>query len=397
MKSNIETILRKIEKIAEEKAEEIERKNYEKYREIFDTTVKHLKKQKVLLYGGYALNELFPANLKIYKDEELPDIDFFTYKPKEVANYLVKAYRKAGLETASYAEALHPGTYKVFVQGLQVADITGISKTAFLRLSKNSVVGSNGVRIVDPQYLRMSLHMLMSQAVDSHRWSKVFKRLIAFYKVYPQKMCSEAKQEAKNGVKSGDVPRELTNIIYDRVQQDRYVLFGARELQLMMETDSYMFPTSGLPPIQILADADPEVVATKFIEDLKKYDTSSFTTKVMEKDDFMPKHVFVMYKKRKMLGIYMANACITYNEIGQMRVASIHTMLRMYLSMSLSSCPHFKKAADELECITSSLSYLQQKSMHRKRKILREFVTDCYGSQAGLITLRREKALRFKQ
>lgn len=386
MKTNIETILRKIEKIAEEKAEEIERKNYQKYKELFDKTTKFLKRQKVLLYGGYALNDLLPANLKIYKEEALPDIDFFAYEPKQVAIHLVKSFRKDGLDTASFSEALHPGTYKVFVHGLQIADITGISKASFQRLAKNSVVGASGIRIVDPQYLRMSLHMLMSQAVDSHRWSKVFKRLIAFYKVYPPKPCTlkEAKKE---------LPAEIVNTLYEKIERDQYVLFGARELQLMLDAKKVVTPEH-MPAIQILVDADPEIVATNFLQEMKHF---GFTMKVFENDDFMPKHAFLMYKKRKVLGIYAANACMTYVDMHRMRIASIHTMLRMYLSMSLSPYPHFKKATEELECITSSLSYLQQKTNQRKRKVLQEFLVDCYGSQAGLITLRREKIMRFRE
>lgn len=386
MKSKIDSILRKIEKIAEEKAEEIERNNYQKYKDIYELTARCLRRQPVLLYGGYAINELLPANLKIYQEGQLPDIDFFTYKPKEVANHLVKQFRKQGLDTASFTEALHPGTFKVFVHGLQVADITGVSKVAFYRLSKNSVKSSSGIRIVDPQYLRMSLHMLMSQAVDSHRWSKVFKRLIAFYKVYPPKPC-------KPVAATKELPAEIVHSIYDKIQQERYVLFGARELQLVLN-EKAPITTPHLPPIQILVDADPEVVATNFLQDLKHF---GFTMKVMEEDDFMPKHVFLTYKQRKVLGIYMANACVTYNEVSHMRVASIHTMLRMYLCMTLSPCPHFKKATDELECITGSLSYLQQKTKQRKRKVLQEFVVDCYGTQAGLITLRREKVMRFRE
>lgn len=387
MKSNIDVILRKIEKIADKKAEEIERKNFTKYKEIFNKATKYLKNQKVLLYGGYALNELLPAHLKIYKEEALPDIDFFSYKPKEVAQHLTDRFRKDGLDTASFTEALHPGTYKVFVHGLQVADITGISQTAFRRLSKNSVVSSNGIRIVDPQYLRMTLHMLMSQAVDSHRWSKVFKRLISLYKVYPPKMCKLPKT-------TKDIPQQIVNTLYEKIQQKQYVVFGARELQLMFdERDVVAAPH--VPSIQILVDADPTDVATNFLEHLQKMG-DFFAVKVFDKDDFIPKHAIVTYKQRPIVGIYMASACVTYNVVNEMRVASIHTMLRMYLSMVLSTYPHFKKATDELECITSSLSYLQQNMVHRRKKVLQELVTDCYGSQAGLITLRREKILRVR-
>ena len=390
MKTDIETILRKIEKIAEEKAEEIERKNYEKYKELFEKTAHYLKRQKVLLYGGYALNDLLPTNLKIYKEEALPDIDFFSYEPKKIAIHLVKSFRKDGFHTASFSEALHPGTYKVFVHGLQVADITGISKASFQRLAKNSVIGASGIAIVDPQYLRMSLHMLMSQAVDSHRWSKVFKRLISFYKVYPPKRCSLKKPEK-------ELPREIVNTLYEKIQRDQYVLFGARELQLMHDKkDATTTTPEHLPAIQILVDADPEVVATNFMEEMKSF---QFTVKVFEQDDFIPKHAFLIYKKRNVLGIYAANACMTYVDMNQMRIASIHTMLRMYLSMALSTYSHFTKpeVMEELECITSSLSYLQQKTHHRKRKVLQEFLVDCYGTQPGLITLRREKFMRFRE
>lgn len=393
MDNNINNILQKIEKIAEEKADEIEQQNFEKYKDLFELTVKFLTSQKILLYGGFAINELMPKNMKIYKTTMLPDIDFFTYKPKEIATNMVKYFHRVGFTTSSFTEALHPGTYKVFVHGLQVADITGVSPKAFKRLAKNAVRGSSGLTVVDPQYLRMTLHLLMSQANDSHRWSKVFARLVSFYKMYPPKKCGSS-GSGSGATKKGapELPAGLEDSLYSMIEKEKYVLFGAKELQMMLDDPEFAH-ASRLPRIQILCQNDAEIVATNVIKEHPSY---ALTAHVFEKDDFMPRHVFLRYKNQNVLGIYEASACVTFNTLKKYRVASIHTMLRMYLSMTFASHRHFEQALDAIECITGSLAYLQQHmSKHRRRRILQEFVLDCYGAQAGLVTLRREKLLRF--
>lgn len=385
MPSKIDKIIHRIEKIVEQKADEIENNNYQKYKTIFDMTIRFLQKKELLLYGGFAINELMPASLKIYKKNTLPDIDFFTYKPKEIATYLVKQFRNAGYDTSSFSEALHPGTFKVFVHGLQVADITGVSKTAFQRLSKDSVKGASGLPIVDPQYLRMTLHVLMSQAIDSHRWPKVFARLISFYKIYPPKKCVAPNSEPK------PLPRGLLDDIYRIVEKEKYVVFGANELKLMLH--DHEAHNHSMPPLQMITDPDPEHVATYILKQIPSFDLH---VHVYKKDDFVPKHVIIKYGSQYVAAIYQADACITFNDLRGLRVASIHTMLRMYLAMTFSDYRHFKNFADDLECITSSLSYLQQTlSKHKQKRILKEFITECYGTQPGLVTMRREKLLRM--
>lgn len=386
--SSLEVQLSKIERLADIKAEQIEETNYQKYHHLFELAINFLKKHDVLLYGGYAINELMPAKDKIYKKNTLPDIDVFTVKSRGLAKDMVKMLKKHGIEIASFSEALHPGTYKVFVQGIQIVDITGISKRAFDKLAKRSVKGDTGIPVVDPQFLRLSLHMLLSQANNADRWPKVFSRLNNFYRNFPPERC-----DASHSNKTHDqLPEDILKNIYQYLKTTPFIVFGSREIQEMMG-DNTAHMHSSVPWIQVIADKDVMHVAEEMVSSVPGY--SLKIGKVHEGDDFIPAHVFLIFKGMKVAAIYGIDTCVTFNKFHGLNVATIHTMLRMYLSMMFSPYKHFEKMYYHLECMTNALAILQQKSLTSKKKLLQQLVIDCFGTHQGLITLRRERLLRL--
>ena len=76
----IDRELEKITDISNLKQDEINKQNYEKYYYLFELAFKVLRKHKVLLYGGTAINEILPKRYKIYGEYELPDIDVYCTK-----------------------------------------------------------------------------------------------------------------------------------------------------------------------------------------------------------------------------------------------------------------------------------------------------------------------------
>ena len=56
VKSQLKKQLEHIEQIAEIKNEDIEKQYYDKYSPIFNLLINFLKKQDILLYGGYAIH-----------------------------------------------------------------------------------------------------------------------------------------------------------------------------------------------------------------------------------------------------------------------------------------------------------------------------------------------------
>jgi len=389
----MEEQLKKIEKLAEKKNELIDIQNYNKYYPIFKDTIDFLKTQKVLLYGGLAINELMPYHLKIYKKHALPDIDVFCTNPKKVGSNLIAYLIKKGYPLTSISEALHENTYKIFANGLQIADITLVSKYAFKKLYQHSIQPKDSIRVVDPEFLRLSLHVMMSQSNDANRWSKVFQRIISFYEVFKPRMCN-FKKNIKTKSNSDKIPEDLINKIYGVLKNSQYVLFGLKELKLMFETDNVPF-SDKMPIIQMFTDktnfADVATIIQNKIKDYK-LDLSV----IYEGDDFAPPHAFLYYKKTPVIGMYYLDACITYNNYDKYRIASIHTMLRFFLSVRMSSYIHLQKLADDYSCIGNMLSVLQIRINKEKKPkaVHQQFILDCYGVQYGLITLRRKMMAR---
>jgi len=396
--------LYKIGKIAEEKQNQLDKEQYEKYFPIFEIAYKILKTQPVLLYGGMAINEMLPAKMKIYKENVLPDIDVFSKNAKDVAKKIVAAFKKKGHLIASFGDALHDGTYKVYVHGLQVIDITNISSAAFKALSYESTRSNIGIKIVNPQFIRMSLHMMLSQPNDAHRWDKTFQRLVLFYKLYPPKKCqskvitasSDTQNTNANANTNANINTELEDVtqeIYSYIKNTEFLVFGMNEIKEFFKGHDKEIPKLQAPLIQVLVKEDVVEVATDILE--KIGNPKLKISQIFEPDDFISRHVFIYYGKTKIVGLYTANSCVSFINYLGYRFATIHTVLRMYMLMLFSKYAHFQKDHDNIECLVNLLSVIQYKKIGSKNKLFKEFTMDCYGMHKGLITLKRERLQRF--
>jgi len=402
-------IIKKIENIAQHKDEEEEAKYYEKYYDLFEETYSILRKKKVLLYGGVAINELLPPELQFYKTTALPDIDILTTNGEKLAKTIVKYFHKKGFSniTTSHSEALHPGTYKVYVDSLQILDITDIPKHVYKRLDTNSVLIKRlQLKAVDPQFLRMTLHLILAKgdATTVHRWGKVLERLTLFYKQFPPKVCntiytSNKSKDLNNTSKevANIVPEDLTNKIYSILKDTDYILFGLHEVELLLEKH---IKTNILPsPIQILVkEQNLKDIAISFVNKIAAHDdlyTSHLKiSEVYKEDTLIPDHIFIYYKKQQLLSIFHANVCYGYNNYGDLKIASIHTIIFMYLCILLTPYRHFHNL-NSLECLVNILALKQSKLRNTKKKLFQDVVSQCYGENIGLVTLRKNRLLRL--
>lgn len=182
---------RKLEKLVEIKKKEMDMIYYDKYAPLLQDAYLFLSRKKALLYGGTALNELLPTPLKFYDPYALPDIDVLSPCAKKLAISMVKHYKNKGHQAVSFNEALHEGTYKVYADGIQIADITQCSQTTYNFLLQSSIRSKKWkIKIVPPFYLRMTLHKMLSQPNDIHRWENVYERLQRYYQTFPVSKCS---------------------------------------------------------------------------------------------------------------------------------------------------------------------------------------------------------------
>lgn len=370
-----------LDRIIEEKKKELDMVYYDRYSPLFADAILFLSNKKALMYGGTALNELLPTTLKFYEPYSLPDIDVLSPYAKKLASQMVSFYKKKKHEAVSFTEALHPGTYKVYADGVQIADITQCSDKTYEILVRSCIRSTDGLKIVPPTYLRMTLHKILSQPNDAHRWKNVYERLDRFYKVYPTTchLKTVTKQEKEQQ------PDELVYTIYHVMPPD--VIFLGQEQVYRMLGRHVPFE---LPPIIALTSQDLVEVARM----LRKEVAGLHVSKVFPMDDLVLPHIVLSIGKRIVGIVFQATSCVAFNDYQGRRVASIHAMLDIFLSMSMSTYPHFKKKRSFVECLADELAWIQQNTEPIK-KVRKELVLTCYGPSTGVATLRRERAKRM--
>jgi hypothetical protein len=386
----------KIESIAERKIEEIQDMEYEKYNYLFRLAIRFLKKENVLMYGGTALNELLPDKLKFYGKNELPDIDVFAIDARKVAMHVVHEFQNRGYSFASFREALHENTYKVFVEGIQVLDITNISQATYKRLVKGHIRSKTmGLKIANPEYLRYTLHNMLSHPFDAYRWPKVFKRLAYFYTTFPMKSCNLSFLPVPK--RKSHVPQEVIEKFKTWVKNNDFVLFGGPEVnQLFFGGNLHTYHhhdiyVSGTDSLTTYAQEFISVLPPALRRDVSLSD-------VYPGDELMiTDHIHVNYKGKKAFGIHKNNVCISYVENNGFRIASFHTLCATYMGMALS--PYKHQRTDTIKCIIHALGGMQMSLLKKpsKMKALNQFVLTCDGPYAGLVTLRRKQMERMNK
>jgi hypothetical protein len=393
-------IEKKIDNIVEKKEEELEKKEYDDYKYVFDETIKIIKNMRILLYGGTAINEILPDNLKIYGKYTLPDIDIFTTNALKKANYIADKLKYKKFKAVSVSEAFHKNTFKVFAEGVQVLDITEVSENAFRTLSKNSKISDMGIKVVNVQFLRLTLHMLLSQSNDSQRWGKVFKRLALFYKEYPPIIDLNIKV-LPSKIEEDNKKNLLIGNIYMYLENSEFVLFGPNEVKFILEQKQNLLNLNIYninPQIFLLVKTNNlKNVAIKMIKKLNLFNNSNIEiSKVYKNNYFIYDHVIIKYNNVPLIVLFRAESCMTYNIYNNYRIATINTIIRMYLAIIISGDSKFYKYTKILESAANQLAQYQQDFKNSKNILLQTFVTQCYGEYESLQTLRRNRILRLK-
>lgn len=398
----------KLKDIAEKKASQVDESNFKKYGPLFDELIKFIKTKKCLLYGGYAINSILPKKLKFYGETMLPDLDVMSTDGEKLTKEVVAHFRKVGLKFTSSTEALHPGTHKVYSEGIQLLDITTITNKAYKRLSKNGVKLDSGLKTVDPYYLKMTLHILLSQPQDSSRWSKVLERLVAIYTTYPANTGVGCKKTFKSEADSLTASEDVLTALDESTNwfaEHEYVMFGTdvmvEMIDLLPNTKKLLpsgrpFIFKGIAPVSALVEKDEtEQIAKKMLTMVGK---DTFKLDVYQPDDFLPAHTHIVHiaSGQPIISVYEAPACVSYINYKNMRVASIHTLIRMTM------CHEFSKSdsASLYKCFSNVLAVLVLDTLagkKQKSKLLEQFHVDCYGYQPGLVTLRRMRLNRGKK
>jgi len=373
---------------------------------IIEILEQFLVKKRLICYGGTAINNILPKFDQFYdRSIEIPDYDFFSKSALEDAKELADIYAAEGYGEVEAKSGMHPGTFKVYVNFIPVADVTNLHPVLFDALAKEAI-DIDGIRYAPPNYLRMGMYLELSRPQgDVSRWEKVLKRITLLNKHYPltaAKPCSTIDFQRPIDVANNEgTSDDLYYAARDALIDLEVVFFGGYGASLY----SRYMPANekrkveNIPDFDVLAE-DPEETAKLFRAQLvnRGFPSVKLITHTAI-GEVIPYHVQVIVGGDTIAILYKPASCHSYNTITvdgkEVRVATIDTMLSFYLAFIYGNKPYFNK--DRIMCMAMYLFNVQQRNRLQQKGLLKRFSISCYGKQETLEEIRAEKAAKYEE
>ena len=387
-----------------------------------------LQETKRICYGGTAINNLLPIYEQFYnKEVELPDYDFYSPDPLNDAKNLADIYYKKGYTEVEAKSGMHPGTFKVFVNYIPVADITFLPKQLYKTLMDDSL-SVNRIMYCSINYLRMSMYLELSRPQgDVSRWEKVLKRLSLLNKHYPLRgrNCSiESIQRLfeygmkpsiiKRTKKGGSKTIREVDIVLDKIEDRIFflvkdtlinqgcVFFGAFANRLYLTENKKLkkIKVPKIPDFDVLSE-DPTACSRIIKERLK--DIGIMDVEIIEHEgigEIVAPHYEIVVGGETVVFIYEPLSCHSYNEIRIdqqfIKIATLDTMLSFYLAFLYSNRSYYDE--QRILCMCEYLfGVLEKNRLNQSHGVLRRFSMDCYGTAHAKEELLAEKSRKFNE
>ena len=378
-------------------------------KQIITVLEKFISDKHLVCYGGTAINNILPPVDQFYnRDLEIPDYDFFSPNAMNDAKALADIYFRLGFSDVEAKAGVHYGTYKVFVNFFQIADITQLDSKLFSSLKRNAII-KDGIHYSPPNFLRMAMYLELSRpGGDITRWEKVLKRLNLLNKNYPLKAekCDpetfrhslSARSKTKQYYYQKDL---IQNVIKDIVSDEKLVYIGGYANTLYsryLKNREKMF-LNEIPEFDLLS-MTPDKTAKKIKEELEKKGVINVTIQTKPSiPEYLSTHYEIKVGSQPIVYIYKPLACHSYNTIkldGRIfRVATIDTMMSFYLLFLYADRTYYNPI--RTLCLCEYLFKIQQKNRLKMKGLLRRFSITCYGKQKTLEDIRTEKSKQFKK
>lgn len=377
---------------------------------VIDTVERFISSKKLVCYGGTAINNIMPEQYRFYNTEvELPDYDFYSPNALEDAKELADICFSLGYNEVEAKSGSHPGTYKVFVNFMAIADITQMEHALFNKLKTGAYI-KNHIHYAPTDFLRMAMYLELSRPDgDVSRWEKVLKRLTLLNKAYPMqiKKCSriEMQRPLHDDAKmqrNRDATKKKIYDITQRVLMSSDIVFIGGFADILYSR--YLPKKERLhlthhPEFDVMSNAPKEVADLVKMSLVANGIESVSIEKMPSIGEIVSDHYKISVGDEIIVLIYKPTACHSYNTISLnnhvIKVASIDTMLMFYLAFSFADRDYYDR--DRIMCLASLLFHIQKYNRLRQTGLLKRFGRSCYGTQETLESLRKEKANKYEE
>jgi hypothetical protein len=386
MSSPIDKELNIVKMVAEMAQKKYTEKLTPKTLDVIRTVEKFIKDKNLICYGGIAINNILPKRDQFYKSNEFPDYDFFSNDALNHAKELADIYSKAGFGNVEAKSGMHYGTYKVYVNFLNIADITQLDDVYYENLKKSAKV-VQGIMYCPPDFLRMSLYLELSRPKgDVSRWEKIFPRLRLLNKKFPIK---NTKCKSMKGNIDNKIYDSIKNILIDQ----KCIFIGGLAQKIYKKyTKNKIANYNTFDVIGLKAENISDTIKKKH-KDLKVNIES-----VDKIGELIPKHYKIIIDNICYANIYQSDACYSYNriKIGKkiVNIGTIFTILSFYLIFLFAGEKEYD--SNRILCTSHIIQNIYLRNRLKNSGILKVFTIQCEGKQETLEDILLEKREKFK-
>lgn len=320
---------------------------------------KFIIENKLILYGGSAIDILLPTDKKIYKKTEtLFDYDVYSCNAYEYGIKLVQLLTKHKYKYVQLREAAFTqSTFKVFIENLPVFDITNLPIETF-ELYKKYSKKKQQMLVIGPEIIIRDMCAQLSQPHISYfRLEKTYERYNIFESVYGVSKFSKN----INLIEPNDEELEILNVLLKECHNKGYPILGYYGLQLLNDKKTF-YSIDGKSSYLSFFSKDLE----KIIQKLKKYDitiekNNNFTT--------------LQYNNKNICDIYdSSELCVSYCSKKGFNILTIFG-IKYFMYNNLISFIDSIRSYIELYMIYNVNKYIKKTDCKNTCKITMQ----CYG------------------
>ena len=361
-----------------------------------------LKNNKVLCYGGTAINNILPAEHRFYETLlDIPDYDFYsTNAIRDLVKLADKLHGAGFTDIEVKSSVVHDGVYKLYIKKIPVADANQLQDDLFNIMYEDSV-HYDGISYVSPDYLRLNIYKELSAPKgDTSRWEKIYERFLLLNKYHPfneNSKCSHLNFMRKF-VADSNVIKTTYTCIRDTLIGEGVVFLGGYACNVY-NSDKSVNETH-VPDFDVLS-MHAHSVASRVRDALDRAGIVNINIlhKLPLGDGRIGHHYEISIDDVLVCTIYVPMACYGYNSIlvndKYVNIASIDTM--MFFLLALRYVSKNKYNIDRIMCMAQFMIRMMLDKTNNKNGIFKRFDVKCYGNEKTIVELRANRTKTYNK
>lgn len=327
----------------------------------------YIIENKLIVYGGTAINEYLPQNEKIYKNNDIPDLDCLSTNAVKHILKIADLLFIAGYRYVKIMSAEHENTYRLSINFKFILDISEIPKPLykkFIEESNNNKISKKSQYVLAPLTVAIGdLYWEMASPVASlFRWEKILKRLELMTKHF-----GIEKPNLEEYVNDININNKDIDLALSFVKKEKYPIMRLTALKCHMNK-----PLND-DVVSILSTSIEKTI-NDFVSliDVERTITIVETKTIFER---IPNYKTISIDGKKVLQIYDANSiCIAITKIKGYSVC---------VAFGILSFLYFERLFNpKMNKILESYIYNFEKYVKTHKKDVKKIInTKCYGKQ----------------